>query len=453
MVNLILRVPFKPDILTTEISRILNLLDSGDIASFTPMGEKPDLFDVQDNNVVLFGGLNTDIRCSYLSIGLSINTLCESLLTAGGIPTVEYSQSVMTYPIGGCWNNQGITDNKKGSTEDATLLNVDNFTCRKFLDVNSNLDKQCCIVQIVGTHNLFSSCLTACVLSLYSALITSSPAERDSYLAVIPDEINRLTTVFISSAVLSSSGNMLFVLPVNSESICLQNVFAGQLQETPIFPDTSNASTLYISFLLLLNARNLNVIAMSLVVNAQKINGYFFFCDFCLDNFILQASMTQDEKLELSNSKHELISSTNSCGNLIPLVVDLLFLYPVAIYRVSLNWCRNTIQEFFQFKILDVFIHLDIRCLCTSIYYGAKIATPRSARDTIEAFNHNVKRSNTMAMYKSTQTHPKFIWRFFSCQQFKYFLVEATNEQEARSMLPDSPCIFSARICQGVMHG
>ncbi|MBQ0264830.1 host cell division inhibitor Icd-like protein [Providencia rettgeri] len=61
--------------------------------------------------------------------------------------------------------------------------------------------------------------------------------------------------------------------------------------------------------------------------------------------------------------------------------------------------------------------------------------------------------SYDMAMYKSTQTHPKFLWRFFSCQQFKYFLVEATSEQEARSMLPDSPCIFSARIHQGVIHG
>lgn len=69
---------------------------------------------------------------------------------------------------------------------------------------------------------------------------------------------------------------------------------------------------------------------------------------------------------------------------------------------------------------------------------------------TNRASNHNVKRSNTMAMYKSTQTHPKFLWRFFSCQQSKYFSVEANNEQEARSMLPDSPCLFSARIRQGV---
>ncbi len=170
-------------------------------------------------------------------------------------------------------------------------------------------------------------------------------------------------------------------------------------------------------------------------------------------SFFSQASITHDEKLEFSRFTLESISSSNSCGNLIPLVVDLLFLYPVAIYRVSLNWYRNTIQGIFQFKILDVFIHLDIRCLYTLLCSGVKIATPRSARNTIEAFNQNVIRGNTMAMYKSTQTHPKFKWRFFSCQQSKYFSVEATSEQEARSMLPDSPCLFSARIRKDVAHG
>ncbi|WP_338141934.1 host cell division inhibitor Icd-like protein [Morganella morganii] len=78
--------------------------------------------------------------------------------------------------------------------------------------------------------------------------------------------------------------------------------------------------------------------------------------------------------------------------------------------------------------------------------------TPRSATNTIEASNHNVNRGNSMAMYKSTQTHPKFKWRFFSCQQSRYFTVEARSEQEARSMLPDAPCLFSARIRQGVNH-
>ncbi|HHV7360398.1 TPA: host cell division inhibitor Icd-like protein [Morganella morganii] len=50
------------------------------------------------------------------------------------------------------------------------------------------------------------------------------------------------------------------------------------------------------------------------------------------------------------------------------------------------------------------------------------------------------------------QTHPKFKWRFFSCQQSTYFTVEARSEQEARSMLPDAPCLFSARIRQEVRH-
>lgn len=57
-----------------------------------------------------------------------------------------------------------------------------------------------------------------------------------------------------------------------------------------------------------------------------------------------------------------------------------------------------------------------------------------------------------MAMYKSTQTPPKFKWRFFSCQQSRYFTVEAHNEQEARSMLPDAPCLFSARFCQSLQN-
>lgn len=88
-------------------------------------------------------------------------------------------------------------------------------------------------------------------------------------------------------------------------------------------------------------------------------------------------------------------------------------------------------------------------CVITHYIHICKKSTPRSATNTIEAFNHNVIRGNTMAMYKSTQTRPKFLWRFFSCQQFKYFIVIASSEQEARSMLPDSPCLFSARFAEG----
>ncbi|MCU6377629.1 host cell division inhibitor Icd-like protein [Morganella morganii] len=55
-------------------------------------------------------------------------------------------------------------------------------------------------------------------------------------------------------------------------------------------------------------------------------------------------------------------------------------------------------------------------------------------------------------MATPAQTHPKFKWRFFSCQQSRYFTVEARSEQEARSMQPDAPCLFSARVRQEVRH-
>ncbi len=52
-----------------------------------------------------------------------------------------------------------------------------------------------------------------------------------------------------------------------------------------------------------------------------------------------------------------------------------------------------------------------------------------------------------------TQTHPEFIWRFWSCQQSRYITSTATSEREARSQLPDSPCLFAARLpAQEVRH-
>ncbi|HAN4390544.1 TPA: host cell division inhibitor Icd-like protein, partial [Escherichia coli] len=45
-----------------------------------------------------------------------------------------------------------------------------------------------------------------------------------------------------------------------------------------------------------------------------------------------------------------------------------------------------------------------------------------------------------------TPAHPEFIWRFYSCQKRHYHFVIAPTEDEARSQLPDAPCIFSARF-------
>lgn len=45
-----------------------------------------------------------------------------------------------------------------------------------------------------------------------------------------------------------------------------------------------------------------------------------------------------------------------------------------------------------------------------------------------------------------TQTHPQFIWRFYSCQRRYCHIVIAPNESEARSQLPDAPYLFVARF-------
>lgn len=45
-----------------------------------------------------------------------------------------------------------------------------------------------------------------------------------------------------------------------------------------------------------------------------------------------------------------------------------------------------------------------------------------------------------------TPTRSLFVWRFYSCQKRHYHFVIAATEAEARSQLPDAPCIFSARF-------
>ncbi|MCQ6312537.1 host cell division inhibitor Icd-like protein [Citrobacter portucalensis] len=48
-----------------------------------------------------------------------------------------------------------------------------------------------------------------------------------------------------------------------------------------------------------------------------------------------------------------------------------------------------------------------------------------------------------------TRTQPQFIWRFYSCQKRRYHIVIASTESEARSQLPDAPCLFAARFSSG----
>ncbi|ETT03703.1 hypothetical protein HMPREF1567_0761 [Providencia alcalifaciens PAL-2] len=143
------------------------------------------------------------------------------------------------------------------------------------------------------------------------------------------------------------------------------------------------------------------------------------------------------------------INSKSSKGSLTDTCSDLLFFLPVAITESPLyRWC-SVYTKLFHERILTWCSPLNILVVFTYGFICYRNSNASKCGNTIEAFNHNVIRGNTMAMYKSTQTRPKFLWRFFSCQQFKYFIVIASSEQEARSMLPDSPCLFSARFAEG----
>lgn len=191
-----------------------------------------------------------------------------------------------------------------------------------------------------------------------------------------------------------------------------------------------------------------NLVQQLLIVNYSPDCLGFRFSNF---SFASQASITHDEKLDFSRSTLELISSSNSCGKRMFFFSDLLFILPVAMNTKSLSrlFVRTPYYKKSLINSVDMYTHFILWWVYTIYSCGCKNNNAPKCWNTFEAFNHNVIRGNTMAMYKSTQTHPKFLWRFFSCQQSKYFSVEANNEQEARSMLPDSPCLFSARIRQG----
>ncbi|WP_051874837.1 hypothetical protein [Xenorhabdus bovienii] len=128
--------------------------------------------------------------------------------------------------------------------------------------------------------------------------------------------------------------------------------------------------------------------------------------------FFSQASITHAEKLafrfiDLSLSTYVLISLISSCGKRIPFVVERLFLYPVVIVD-SHSWCINTIPEKSEIKILDVFMHQRVRCLCTNGCLTGENNNASMCGNTIEASNHNIIGANAMADTQSNQTRAKF---------------------------------------------
>lgn len=173
-------------------------------------------------------------------------------------------------------------------------------------------------------------------------------------------------------------------------------------------------------------------------------------------SFFSQASITHDEKFELSRSTLESISSSNSCGKRMFFNCDFLFMFPVdmSLCSVYLDCVYTLYNKKLKIKSLDLYTHYNLMCLHTLFCLGAKYSNAPKCANTIEAFNHNVNRGNSMAMYKSTQTHPKFTWRFAECQENKatYHTATAYTEDEARSQLPDLPLVFTARIRREVSY-
>ncbi|HCN44177.1 MAG TPA: hypothetical protein DIS95_17520 [Proteus vulgaris] len=211
---------------------------------------------------------------------------------------------------------------------------------------------------------------------------------------------------------------------------------------------TKKGSTLNASLSSNGNQKKDGVGILNLFVQRRQIISYSFDCLAlrCLRLISVFTAVTINCALLSPSSKFFSKSATTSCGKRAFSCWDLLLVELVAITRSPCDWCDSVYAKKNARK--------GLKCDSLGDKFKSKgaihqKATPRSATNTIEAFNHNVNRSNTMAMYKSTQTRPKFLWRFFSCQQFKYFIVIASNEQEARSMLPDSPCLFSARFAEG----
>lgn len=146
------------------------------------------------------------------------------------------------------------------------------------------------------------------------------------------------------------------------------------------------------------------------------------------------------------------IASTIACGTRTSRRFDFAFTDFVAIAGFLYYWCPTIIYKKNHNSILDVSHTLPLTCVRHLEFLKVINSETPQCWSTNGASDHNVKESYDMAMYKSTQTYPKFKWRFFSCQQSKYFSVEASNEKEARSLLPDSPCLFSARIRQEGDH-
>jgi len=135
---------------------------------------------------------------------------------------------------------------------------------------------------------------------------------------------------------------------------------------------------------------------LSKVIN-WKYKMFYYLPRCSASSFSSHACITQEEKFVCGFSFFSSltifsIASINSCGKRIPLKVDLLFLCPVLIF--SHNLCgspgNNLIavrlaHEVFKHKTLDVFKHLEVTCLNTSVCWYEQMNEAPKCCNTSEA--------------------------------------------------------------------
>lgn len=194
------------------------------------------------------------------------------------------------------------------------------------------------------------------------------------------------------------------------------------------------------------------------LINVNSINyeSYFNYSLLDFSNFVLQASITQDEKLVFSpwvfsTSTALSICSTSSWGNLIPFFKDLLFLFPVAIETSFLN-CMHTLTEKMEKKKLT-WAHTLIYyqpIVCTHLYFAKyKKQTPKSVGALLSVLTNNLTKDKTMANLNYTGFTYIFIGilRTDLSNQLHKLRIQAENELQARKQLArDYVLVFAGKI-------
>ena len=172
---------------------------------------------------------------------------------------------------------------------------------------------------------------------------------------------------------------------------------------------------------------------------------------FCLLSFSRQAAITQAEKLVFSFWDCSSIFSISSCGKRIPLVKDLLFLYPVAISKKIL------INLVFKHYTLKNCLEKALTCLCTlfySVYAPSKFCgvkkqspevLPTLSRDLTKPLNEVMIMANRYDSAPLRAEQSK-LFKFYDLSTAQVIQTTATTERQARKNLGKQSLIFIARI-------